>query len=225
MKDFFKFVKNTWLSESIYSLCARIFSHYFRYIFHYKKYYLLEHHIFNDVESEYLPKLDNYDVVVIQNNEDAKKLFDLGYNFRSFWLLAKSRLAKGGVAICVFCGKDLVNIGWIALTEESKCIIDRLPYYIDFKNEACLAGSRTHPNYRKKGLMRYNEYHKYKYLFDKGIKVAKSHIEVNNIHSKKAQVKFNPKIYAKARYLVLFGWKSWKEIGYSEPISLSDTIS
>ena len=193
-------------------------------MFHYKHYYLLKHQIFKGKESEYLPNLDSYELKIIQNNDDAKKLINVGYNFRSFWLLAYKRLAKGGIAVCIFVEKSLVNIGWIALSRDSKCIIDRLPYDIDFESEACLAGSRTHPRYRGKGLMRYNEYHKYKFLFDNGIDVAKSHIEIHNFQSQKAQVVFNPKIYARARYLIVLGWKSWKETPLNPPKYLSEII-
>ena len=214
-----------WSIEGISSLVFRIFSHYFKYIFHYQQYYLLQHTIFEGKESEFIPNIDGYEVKIIQSNEDAEKLYALGYNFCSFWLLANRRLERGGIAVCIFIEKNLVNIGWIALTRESKCIIDRLPYDIDFDSEACFAGSRTDPKYRGKGLMKFNEYRKYRVLFDKGIMTARSHIQIDNIRSQKAQIKFAPKVYAKARYLVIFPWKSWKESPLTPPLTLAELIS
>ena len=48
-------------------------------------------------------------------------------------------------------------------------------------------------------------------LKEQGIMSARYVIDVNNIASQRIHTKFNPKIYAKANYLRVLGWKFWKE--------------
>ena len=59
--------------------------------------------------------------------------------------------------------------------------------------------------------MVYGYFKRFQFLKEKGFKSSRNAVEVGNIASQKAHAKFGPKVYARARYLKILRWKSWKE--------------
>ena len=203
--------KDTLLSESVISLLGRGFVFLSRYFFQYGNYVLYEHTTQERNEDGFLPKIQDFTFEIVTTNEQAEALMARGYDFLSFWIRAHGRLEKGGVAFCVFVEHKLISIGWVALTEEAKKLVDPLPYHVDFSKEACLGGARTLPEYRGRGLMLYGDYRRYKFLRESGIMRAWSTVNANNIASQRVMAKLGPMKYAKAHYLKILCWQFWRE--------------
>ena len=99
----------------------------------------------------------------------------------------------------------------MCLSEEAKKVIDPLPYHVDFNKEACSGGALTIPEHRGEGLLPYAYYKKYQFLKKRGILINRSAVAVSNVASQRVQYKLGTKIYARARYLKILWWQSWKE--------------
>ena len=182
------------------------------YFFRYKTVYLYEHMMGERHEVDFMPKIQNFTFKIVSTNQKADELAIIGVDFRSYFPNARRSLDKGAIAFCIFAGQEIAHISWVAMTEEAKNTFDPLPYQINFSNkEACTGGTVTIPKYRGKGFMTYSNYKKFQFLWEKGIRTSRNAVTTDNIASQKAYAKFNPKIYAKARYLKILWWKSWKE--------------
>jgi len=183
--------------------------------FRYQTYYLYEHtprniRILN--ETDFMPKIDNFNLKIVSTNEEADGLEAEGLEFRSQTVNARESLDKGAVAFCIFVGPELAHTGWVAMTEEAKKYVDPSPYRVDFGNDqACTGSAWTVEKYRGKGLMAYGYCKRLQYLLEKGVRTSRNAINTSNIASQKVHAKFNPEIYARARYLKILWWKSWKE--------------
>jgi RimJ/RimL family protein N-acetyltransferase len=189
-----------------------------RYCFGYYVVYLYEHTMKARSEAEFLPAMQDYVLKIVSNNQQADELGQNGFqDFRQSWQTAKRGLETGGTAFCIFSGRELVHIGWVATTNEAKDTFDLLPYRVDFSShEACTGGTWTSPKYRGQGLMKYIYFKRFQYLRENGIKISRNAVDVGNVASQKVHAKFGPRIYARARYLRLGKWYLKKET----PISL-----
>jgi len=202
-------------TEGLITLLRRGFSFVVRCFFIYENYYLYEHttdNIRKLNEADFMPKIDDFTFKIISTNQEADELEAEGLEFRSHVVNARERLAKGGIAFCIFVGPQLAHIGWVAMTEEAKGAVDALPYRVGFSGgQACTGGTVTMPQYRGKGLMAYGYFKRLQYLRGKGVRTSRNVTNTNNIASQKVHAKFSPKIYAQARYLKILWWKWWKE--------------
>ena len=189
------------------------FKHLSRYLFGYYVVYLYEHTMKVRSEADFLPAMQDYVFKIVSNNQQADELAQNGFqDFRQGWPTARRGLETGGTAFCVFGGRELAHIGWVATTSEAKDTFDPLPYHVDFSsNEACTGGTWTSPKYRSKGLMKYIYFKRFQYLRENGIKIGRNAVEVGNVASQKVHAKFGPRIYARARYLRLGKWYLTKE--------------
>jgi RimJ/RimL family protein N-acetyltransferase len=98
------------------------------------------------------------------------------------------------------------------MSQEAKDSFDSLPYQVNFADkQACTGGTWSNPNYRGKGLMVYGYFKRFEFLRERGFESSRNAVDEGNIASQKAHAKFGPKIYAKARYLKILGWRRWKE--------------
>ncbi|MDD1744390.1 MAG: hypothetical protein LUQ20_01055 [Candidatus Methanoperedens sp.] len=159
-------------------------------------------------ETNFLPKTRDFIVQIVTSNKQADELAAHAVDFRKHIGNAQRALDKEAVAFCIFIGKELAHVGWLALTEEAKDAFDPLPYRIDFSNkEACTGGTITFPKFRGKGLMTYGYFKRFQFLWENGIKISRNAVKTNNIISQKVHNKFNPKIYAKAYYVRFLWWK------------------
>ena len=143
---------------------------------------------------------------------EADELEAEGLEFLSQAVNARESLDKGAIAFCIFVGPELAHIGWVAMTEEARRGVDALPYRVDFRNgQACTGGTVTTPKYRGKGLMTYGYWRRFQYIGEKGVRTSRNAVDTSNIASNKVHAKFNPRIYAQARYVRILWWKWWKE--------------
>jgi hypothetical protein len=190
-------------------LIKRIFTYY---IFQYRYFYVYEHELVDLDESDFTPRLHGYSVKIISNNNEADDIATKKYDFRLHYQDARKALDSGAVAFCIFANEELAHIGWIAMNKRAKKYVDPLPFHVDFCNyEAVTGGTKTNPKYRGKGLMNYGYYLRFNYLKKHGIKIARNAVKENNIPSHKSHQKFKYRITAKARYLKILSWVSWKE--------------
>jgi len=200
-------------TEGLRPLVGRGFDFVKASFFQYGNYYLYQHTVEERNEADFMPRIQDFTFKIVRTKEEADALAAaIGYDFRRRFVNAKRSLDKGAIAFCVFAKGEIAHIGWVALSEEAKKTFDRLPYKVDFSNgEACTGGTITVPKYRKKGLMAYGYFKRLQFLREQGVTASRNAVRVNNIASQRAQAKLGPRIYARARYLKLLWWGSWKE--------------
>ena len=181
--------------------------------FDYRVVYLYEHTIKERHETDFLPMMQDYTFNIITTNQQADELADHGFqDLRKHWRSARQGLEFGAIAFCVFVGRELAHVGWLAMNNKAKNTFDSLPYCVGFSsNEACTGGTWTWTKYRGKGLMKYSYFKRFQYLWEKGIKTSRNAVGVDNVASQKVHAKFNPRIYARARYLRVGKWYLKKE--------------
>jgi hypothetical protein len=195
--------------EGFIPLLKRIFGYF---LFQYKTFYLYEHELEELEESSFLPRLENYSVQIVTDNMQADKLVTKGFDFRSHFPKARKGLDKGAIAFCIFKDNELASIGWLAMNEQARKFVDPLPYHVNYAaGEVGSGGSKTIPKYRGQGLLTYNYFLRLKYLYEHNVRIMRSAVEKNNLPSHMMHKKFKEKIPAKARYVKILCWQSWKE--------------
>ena len=146
-------VKNVLQSEGLVPLLRRGFAFLVDYFFKYETLYLYEYTMKERNEADFMPKVQNFTFQVVSTNQQANELAANGFDLRSFSIYARRRLDKGAIAFCILIGRELVHIGWVAMTEEAKNTFEPFPYRVDFLNkEACTGGTITIPKYEGKGV-------------------------------------------------------------------------
>jgi len=181
-------------------------------LFRYENYYLYEHTLEERSEAGFLPKIQDFTFKIVTTNQQADELAAAGLDFGSHHPNERWGLEKGAVAFCFFINGELAHIGWLAMSQEAKNTFDSLPYRVNFADkQGCTGGTWSHPKYRGRGLMVYGYFKRFEFLREQGMKSSRNAVAVGNIASQKAHAKFGPKVYAKARYLKILWWSSWKE--------------
>ena len=139
-------------------------------IFRYGTYYLYEHTTDNIRylnEAALMPRVDDFTFEIISTNGEADELEADGLEFRSQAIHARETLDKGAVAFCIFAGRELAHIGWVAMTEEAKKSLDEFPFEVDFSdNKAVTTRVWTKPKYRGMGLMTDGIFIRIKHIFN-----------------------------------------------------------
>jgi hypothetical protein len=198
--------------EGLLPLLRRAFIFLIGYFCWYQHYYLYEHTIRLKYNADFSPKIHDFIFKIVTTNQQAEELAAAGFNFGSHHLNARGGLDKGAVAFCFFIDSELAHLGWVGMDEAAKNCFDSLPYRVDFAaKQACTGGTWSNPKYRGKGFMSYGYFKRFEFLRDRGFKSSRNAVDEGNIVSQKAHAKFGPKMYAKARYLRILGWKCWKE--------------
>jgi hypothetical protein len=182
------------------------------FIFDHGIYDLYEHRVADIDASLFSPVLPGYKYKIARNNTDADELAREYEDFRNVIFDARRMLDKNAVAFCIYSGKELAHVTWLAFDPKAQKAIYAMPYKVDFSNaEACVGGTYTDPKFRGKGLMVYGNHLKFKYLKGIGIKVLKHAIKTDNPASITGYARFSPMVKAKCRYFKLFGFRYWKE--------------
>ncbi len=173
---------------------------------------LYENTLEERIETDFMPKIRNFTFKIISSNKQAEELTNSGIELPENFTLATARLKQGAIAFCFVINGELAHIGWVAMTQKAKDSVDPYPYHVDFNNsEACTGGTVTPPKYRGLGFMTYGYYKRFQFLKERGIEVARSAVFTGNIASRKVHEKFRCRIYAKAQYLRILGWRWWRE--------------
>lgn len=167
-------------------------------------------------ETDFRPKIDNFTLKIVSTNQEADRLEAEGIEFHSSTHNSRQRLDKGAIAFCIFVGRELANIGWIAMTEQATSTHMK----VDFSNnEAHAEWAWTNPKYRRMGFEQYASFKRRQFVFSKGKTVFRSDIDKSNVAPQGSVGKFDSK-YGEGRYLKILWWKSWKET-YLKPDELT----
>ena len=174
--------------------------------------YLYEHSLVPRERSKFLPRLDSWELRVLHSNEDAERVAAEGFeDFRDAFVFARRSLETGAVAFCVYCGTELVHVGWLAVDARGRTAVDRIPFDVAFdEGQACTGGTYTKPTFRGKGLMPYGYFERFEYLRARGFTSSRNSVEVDNVASHKAHAKFNPTIYGVGWYRRVLGRTYWR---------------
>lgn len=202
-------------TEGFVSLVRRGFALLAYCLFEHRSYWLWGNDV-EDVrssnEADFMPKIDNFTLKIISTNQEADELEAGGLEFRSHVPNGRERLDSGAVAFCIFTGRELANISWVAMTQQAMDSLNKPTFKVDFSNnESWSGGSWSSPKYRRKGLQVYNNLKRFEYLLDKAVVVDWGALEKGNIGAQKANTEFGGKIYAEGRHLRILWWKSWRE--------------
>ena len=214
--DLFKRAKRIRQTEGLLALVRQASAFVVRLFFQHQSYYLYEtyiHEVLKEGEAKHLPRIKDFTLKIVSTNREADELEAEGLEFRSQVVNAREKLDKGTIAFCIFVGRELAYIGWIAMTEEAMKTAAAPPMKVDFANDEIYAlHVWTNPKYRGMGLAPYGDFKTYQFLEEKGKVVHRALVATDNVASVKAWAKLtHPKIYAEARYLKILWWKSWKE--------------
>jgi len=199
-------------SEGVFPLIKRSITSLSHFLFRYERLYLCENTIIQRNETYYLPSITDYECFFIENNEQADALCSQGYqDFREYSWKYRLCLERGAVAVLIYAGSKWANIGWVAFFEDGKRMTDKTPYHVDFAhNEASFGGAFTHPEYRGKGLMTFGYYKRLEYAREKGVRIVKNAVGINNMASRSVLTKFSPGIYAEGTLIQLIGFTLWR---------------
>lgn len=63
--------------------------------------------------------------------------------------------------------------------------------------------------------MVYAYFKRLQFLWEHGFKSSRNAVNVANAVSRKAQIRLGPRMYARARYLKILWWDSWRETPFS----------
>ena len=188
--------------------------------FQYGTYYLYESKLKEMDNADFMPGVNDFTFKIVTSNREADQLVANGFEFQSSGGIYsyRERLNKGTIAFCLFIGRELAHVTWVAMTAEAKNSFTPLPYRVDFLNkEVCSVASQTIPKYRQKGLAAYVYYKELQFLRERGIMTVRYAIKASNIAAQRAPRL--GKIYAKARYLKILWWKLWSEKRYLSNLS------
>ena len=217
LKALFRRAREIYRNEGFLPLIRRGFGLAFSRLFFYRTYYLYEHSAENIArlnEADFIPKIAGLTFKVVCSNQEADDLEADGFEFRSHPPSVDSRKAldAGAIALCMFLGRKLTNIGWLAATQNAKDALNEPPYKVDFSNnEVCSTAVWTNPEHRGMGLNKYGHYKRSQFKSAKGLGATRSVIAKSNISMQKSYAGPVPTIYAEGRYLRILWWKSWKE--------------
>ena len=205
-------VKHILRTEGLLSLLRQGFAFLAGCIFRYETYYLVERRLEEMNGADFMPRIEDFTFRIVSTTQEADELVANGFEFRSSDGVRRERLDRGAIALCVFIGRELAYMGWIAMNEEAQRSISDIPLQVDFsKSEAFSGGVWTNPKYRGRGLHPYGVSKRIQFLRGRGIIVSRRVIDKKNISAQRISVKIDHTIYAEARYLKLLWWKSWKE--------------
>lgn len=185
-----------------------------QYVLDYRRFYLYERSHPSWPEEEFRPRLDSFEECFITSNHEADALARSHEDLRDAIPQARRGLDKGAVAFCVYVGRELAHVAWLATSEDGRRALDHLGFEVRFdRGEAWTGSAWTAPAYRGLGLLTYGSYRRFQHLSHAGFHRSRGAVETDNIASQRTNEKFNPRIYATGRQWRLFRWRKWSERG------------
>lgn len=220
MRRLLSIIKHVFRKEGLTSLIKRTFEFAISLLFEHRTFYLYERPFKSRPnKADFLPKVQDYSLKILTSSEQLDYLQKDGFDLSLLNVeQAKYRLTKTAILILVLINNELAHRRWLAINEEAKNTFNNYPYKVDFENgEACGGDTWTNPKYRRQGINLYVDYESEKYQLEQGVKWSRSIVDTKNrVSLATYKRRDGAKIYAKARYLRIFRFKSWKEYRYLE---------
>ncbi len=163
-------------------------------------------------EADCMPRIEDFTFVILTSEEQVAELEAQGLRLGPRLDTARQALDKGAVALCIFVDGELVHAALLATTEESKRLLDPLPYRVDFaKNEVCTANAWTSPSYRRLRLQRYSAFKTLEFLNGRGVVTGRYATAKRNVAIQGGPARFGDRPYAEGRLLRVLRWEWWQE--------------
>ena len=122
-------------TEGLVSLLRRGFRFLVYCVFEYRRYWLYAERP-KDIpalnEADFMPKIGDFIPKVVSSNAEADELESQGFEFRSQIPYAREILDGGAVALCIFVGRELANMGWLVTSQQAMDVLGGPPYDVDF---------------------------------------------------------------------------------------------
>jgi len=219
LKSLFSQGKHIYQNEGSVSLLKRGLAFASSLIFEYQTYYLYMEpleglRLPNEVDVR--PEVEGLTFRIVTTNREADELEADGFEFRSQVVNAREKLDKGATAFCIFVGRELAHIGWVALSQEAMDSLGAPPYKVDFSDhEAYDGGIWTKPKYRRMGIHVYETLKRLEFAQHKGTRTRRYVIASDNVAIQKGRILRGtlplPGPHAEGRLLRILWWKSWRE--------------
>ena len=151
----------------------------------------------------------------VSSNAEADELEAQGFDFRWHVANARERLDRGAVGTCVFIGKELAHIGWVAVNQHALDRLNEPPYKVDFANgEVVVTGVWTNPKHRGRRLGPFCDTWTRRMMRENGFTIRRHAARRSGIGWSKRPMRVSGRFagaYGEGRYLRVLWWKSWKE--------------
>ena len=135
-----------------------------------------------------------------------------GFDLRLEITEIRHRVEKGAIAYCVFIGRDLASIGFIAGNQEAMNSLNPPPFKVNFSaGEVYTGGLWTNPEYRGHGLAAYVYFKRLQALKNEGKVIARNIVLKDNIAAHKMLSRFTPKITGEGHASRVLWHIFWKE--------------
>jgi hypothetical protein len=181
-------------------------------IFHAGNYHVYEHRLRAREESDFRPEIAGLRCEFVTSNLEADKLEAEGLEFRSHFLYSRSKLESGGIAVCLFVEKNVSCISWIALNKRAEKSFVHRGYNVDYSNGECSTGGAfTLPEFRGRGLMTYNKFKQFQFLYEKGISTVRCAVLGRHVDQRKINEKFAPSGHKEATYFKILFFSFYRE--------------
>lgn len=159
-----------------------------------------------------VPPLEDISYRIVSTNSEADEFEADGFEFHSITANAREKLESGAIATCVFVGKELANLGWVAMTQEAKDSLKSPPFEIDFSSGECWSSHVwAKSKYRRTGLLVHSDMKRRQFQLQQGVRVSKWAINKRNIPPQRLATRLSFQICGQGRYLSILWWNSWKE--------------
>jgi len=177
-----------------------------------RTYHLYEHHHRAWPDETFRPRLDCFEERFVSGNYEAELLARDHEDFRHVMQSARRGLDCGAVAFCIYAGREVAHVAWLATSPAGRKALDRLGYEVRFdQGEAWTGAAWTVPSYRGRGLLTYSCRRRFEYLLSSGCEVSRGAVETNNLVSHRATMRFRPRVYATGYLWRVFGRRWWSE--------------
>ena len=175
-------------------------------------YRLYEHHHRVWPDETFRPRLVRFEERFVAGNDEAELLARDHEDFTKVIPRARRGLESGAIAFCVYVGREVAHVAWLATSPAGRRALDRLGYEVRFdQGEAWTGAAWTVPSYRGRGLLTYSCRRRFEYLLCSGCEVSRGAVETNNHVSHRATMRFGPRVYATGCLWRVLGRRWWSE--------------
>lgn len=190
-----------------------------RYVVDFRTFFLYEHHHRAWPATQFEPCPTGFEVCFVESNEAADRAAAGHCDFRDMVSGAGRALDSGAIALCIYRGRELAHVGWLATSLAARRALDRLGYEVRFDcGEAWTGAAFTAPRFRHRGLLTHSCQRRFAYLLNAGFIVSRAAVATDNAASHHVTMRFEPRVYAIGRQLRILCWRRWTE----RPVTSSD---